>query len=56
MSNPMSHRLTQLHVEMKAVKEKEESGAKLAKGEQTKFDQLASERDELLTDTFFHTY
>jgi hypothetical protein len=52
----MIHRLKELHVEMKALKEKASGGAKLTKREQTKLNQLASERDELLTDTLFHTY
>ncbi len=56
MRDPMTHQLKQLHIEMKALKEKASSGVKLTKSEQTKLNMLASEREELLTDTLFHTY
>lgn len=52
----MTHQLKQLHIEMRALKEKASSGAKLTPSEQTKLDQLVSKREELLTDTLFHTY
>lgn len=56
MPDPMTHRLKQLHLEMKALKQKASSGAKLTKSEQTRLDQLASDYHEALTDTLFHTY
>ena len=56
MRDPMTHRLKQLHVEMKTLKDKEASGAKLNKSEQTKLDELVSDYHEALTATLFHTY
>jgi hypothetical protein len=56
MRDPMTHRLKQLHIEMKALKERASSGTKLTKSEQAKFDQLVSDYREALTDSLFHTY
>jgi hypothetical protein len=56
MNDFMTSRLRQLHIEMKVLKDKKTSGAKLTQSEQAELDQLTTERDSLLTDTFFHTY
>jgi len=56
MRDPMTYRLKQLHIEMKALKDKASSGAKLTKSEQAKLDQLVSDYQEALTDTLFHAY
>lgn len=56
MTNPMTHELKQIHADMKVLRNKEAAGTKLSRDEQSRMEQLVSERDALLADALFHTY
>ena len=56
MSNPMTHRLKQIHAEIAVLRSNEAGKIKLSKEEQSRMEEIVSERDVVLTDTLFHTY
>lgn len=56
MRNPMTHRLKQLHIKMKTLKDKEASGSKLTQSEQAELEQLTIERDEVMISLVLPVY
>lgn len=56
MSNRTTHRLKQLHAEMKALLDEAANGATLTQSEQAELDQLAAERDEAIISRFLPAY
>jgi hypothetical protein len=56
MTIPTTHELKQIHADMMVLRNKEVSGIQLSKDEQSRMEQLVSERDALLANTLFHTY
>jgi hypothetical protein len=56
MRNLITHRLKQLHAEMKALWDKTANGAKLTQSEQAELGQLAAERDEVIISLFLPAY